>query len=382
VIDEQKIWAHSGDSHFIEPEGLWKDILPADLAGRMPWSEKIDEETERVHIDGQTFDRVMPKVAKPSKGRPSMAELSARPPGARDLKARVADLDQEGIWGEVVYSSLGLWESMITDRSLIRAAAAAENEWKASEVQGIAPNRLVAVASLPLLDVDDAIAEAKHAYDVGLRAVGLPTPGIPTSKTYDTSIPPLNAEDWEPLWATLEEMGMVGAFHIGGDAGEHTMYKGPGGAVLNYTNSTYSGQRAAMLLVASGALDRHPDWKVLISEGGASWVPFLGDRMEEGYRQHSMFVRPLLNRGPREILYSQVYVSFQHEPSAITALTADGYQNVMFGSDYPHLEGTYGHTQKTLHELFDDQTPEVTQRITQGSFEEIFPWVSSPPTTH
>jgi predicted TIM-barrel fold metal-dependent hydrolase len=379
VIDEQKIWAHSGDSHFIEPPGLWKEILPDDLAGRMPWSEKIDDDTERVHIDGQTFDRVMPKVAKASKGRPSMADLSARPPGARDLKARVGDLDQEGIWGEVVYSSLGLWESMITDRSLIRAAAAAENEWKASEVQGIAPNRLVAVASLPLLDVDDAIAEAKHAYDVGLRAVGLPTPGIPTSKSYDTSIPPLNAEDWEPLWAVLEEMGMVGAFHIGGDAGEHTMYKGPGGAVLNYTNSTYSGQRAAMLLVASGALDRHPDWKVLISEGGASWVPFLGDRMEEGYRQHSMFVRPLLNRGPREILYSQVYVSFQHEPSAITALTADGYQNVMFGSDYPHLEGTYGHTQKTLHELFDDQTPEVTHRITQGSFQEIFPWVSSPP---
>jgi predicted TIM-barrel fold metal-dependent hydrolase len=381
VIDEQKIWAHSGDSHFIEPPGLWKEILPDDLAGRMPWGEMIDDETERVHIDGQTFDRVMPKVAKASKGRPSMADLSARPPGARDLKARVGDLDQEGIWGEVVYSSLGLWESMITDRSLIRAAAAAENEWKASEVQGIAPNRLVAVASLPLLDVDDAIAEAKHAYDVGLRAVGLPTPGIPTSKSYDTSIPPLNAEDWEPLWAVLEEMGMVGAFHIGGDAGEHTMYKGPGGAVLNYTNSTYSGQRAAMLLVASGALDRHPDWKVLISEGGASWVPFLGDRMEEGYRQHSMFVKPLLNRGPREILYSQVYVSFQHEPSAITALTADGYQNVMFGSDYPHLEGTYGHTQKTLHELFDDQTPEVTHRITQGSFQELFPWVSSPPTT-
>ena len=25
----------------------------------------------------------------------------------------------------------------------------------------------------------------------------------------------------------------------------------------------------------------------------------------------------------------------------------------MWGDDYPHMEGTYGHTQKTLHELFD-----------------------------
>jgi predicted TIM-barrel fold metal-dependent hydrolase len=308
-----------------------------------------------------------------------MAELSHRPPGARDLKARLADLDQEGIWGEVIYSSLGLWESAIEDRALIRAAAAAENEWKVAEVQATAPDRLVAVASMPLRDVNDAVVEARHAADIGLRAVGLPTPGIPTSKTYDHSVPPLNSEEWEPLWATMEELGLVAAFHIGGDPGEHTMYRGPGGAVLNYTNSTYSGQRAAMLLVACGALDRHPDLKVLISEGGASWVPFLGDRMEEGYRQHAMFVRPILSRSPKEILYTQVYCSFQHEQTAVAAHTAMGYPNVLWGSDYPHLEGTFGHTQKTLHELFDDETPEVTRRITRGTFEELFPHVSSPP---
>ena len=35
-------------------------------------------------------------------------------------------------------------------------------------------------------------------------------------------------------------------------------YRGPGGAVLNYTETTFSGQRATMKMVASGALDRHP----------------------------------------------------------------------------------------------------------------------------
>jgi predicted TIM-barrel fold metal-dependent hydrolase len=149
---------------------------------------------------------------------------------------------------------------------------------------------------------------------------------------------------------------------------------------MNYTNSTYSGQRAAMVMVASGALDRHPNLKFLVSEGGASWVPFLGDRMEEGYRQHSMFVKPLLSRSPKEILYSQVYCSFQHEVSAVATYTAMGYPNVLWGSDYPHLEGTFGHTQKTLHELFDDQAPEVTRRITRGTFEELFPHVSEPST--
>jgi len=51
----------------------------------------------------------------------------------------------------------------------------------------------------------------------------------------------------------------------------------------------------------------------------------------------------------------------------------------VFGSDYPHLEGTYGHTQKTLHELFDDVAPDVRERITRRAFEELFPHVSRPP---
>ena len=59
-------------------------------------------------------------------------------------------------------------------------------------------------------------------------------------------------------------------------------------------------------------------------------------------------------RGPGEIMHEQVYASFQHDKSAVYAHTAMGCKNVMWGSDYPHMEGTFGHTQKTLHELFDD----------------------------
>ena len=137
------------------------------------------------------------------------------------------------------------------------------------------------------------------------------------------------------------------------------MFRGPGGAVLNYVDTTFGGQRATTQLIAGGALDRHPNLKVLVSEGGAAWAPFLGDRMNEGYRQHSMFVRPDAVDAAEGV----------HLPAGLRLVPARrdrgadrdlgmGYQNVMFGSDYPHLEGTYGHTQKTLHELFDDVDPE------------------------
>jgi predicted TIM-barrel fold metal-dependent hydrolase len=141
-----------------------------------------------------------------------------------------------------------------------------------------------------------------------------------------------------------------------------------------------TGQVWAMKMVACGALDRHPDMKVLISEGGATWVPFLGDRMDEAYRQHGMFVRPKLSVLPKEILYRQVYTSFQHDASAPAAMWAMGYQHVMWGSDYPHMEGTFGHTQETLHGLFDDVAPDVRARITRGAFEELFPHVDPLPT--
>jgi hypothetical protein len=108
-------------------------------------------------------------------------------------------------------------------------------------------------------------------------------------------------------------------------------------------------------------------------------VPFVADRIEEGYRQHGPYVRPKLSRPPREIVYEQIYTSFQHDKTAILACTAMGYRNIMFGSDYPHLEGTFGHTQKTLHELFDDVDAETTYRITRGTFLELFPTVGEPP---
>jgi predicted TIM-barrel fold metal-dependent hydrolase len=188
------------------------------------------------------------------------------------------------------------------------------------------------------------------------------------------------------LWSTGEETGLVLAIHVGGEAKEpggrgNQIFGGPGGAVLNYVETTFGVQRATTMLVASGALDRHPDLKVLVSEGGATWVPFLADRMEEGYRQHGIWVRPRLSRRPKEILFEQVYASFQHDATAIAAYTAMGYRNILWGSDYPHLEGTFGHTQKTLHELFDGVDGEVTYRITRGAFLELFPHVGEPPSS-
>lgn len=368
-----KIWTHSGDSHFLEPDDLWHQIMPKAQADRMPRTSMIGEDEELVEVDGKRFTRKLPKnfTAKGATGE-TIVEMSHRPPGARDVSLRLADLDAEGVWAEVMYQSIGLWSSLIEDPELIRVAARAENEWLVSEIQAVAPDRLVPAALMPMLEVEDAVAELQHAADIGLHLISIPTGAPPGMKDY-------NHQDWDPLWAAAEEAGMVIGFHIGTDGGDQVKFRGRGGAILNYVETTYGGQYAAMKLVTAGVFERHAGLKVLVSEGGASWVPFIGDRMNEAYRQHSMFVNPPLSKLPKEYLYSNVYASFQHDETAPAAMWAMGYQNVMFGSDYPHLEGTYGHTQKTLHELFDDVAPDVRTRITRGTFEELFPHVSAPP---
>jgi len=52
---------------------------------------------------------------------------------------------------------------------------------------------------------------------------------------------------------------------------------------------------------------------------------------------------------------------------------------VVFGTDFPHIEGTCPHTQTVLHELLDDADPAVSHRIRIGAFRELFPSVGPPP---
>ena len=116
-MSETKLWANSGDSHSLGSTRVWDQILPKALSERMPRSEKFDG-YEIVHVDGQSFRREMPTLEKKKAGSKTIGELVMER-GADDIGSRLRDLDDEGIWSEIVYDSLGLWESMIEDKELL-----------------------------------------------------------------------------------------------------------------------------------------------------------------------------------------------------------------------------------------------------------------------
>jgi predicted TIM-barrel fold metal-dependent hydrolase len=370
------LWTNSGDSHFIEPRTLFSENLPAALAERLPRSERVTEEEEIVHIDGRQIRRKIPKPSSPEMAearRKFSEEMAQGGAGAGNAKVRLGHLDDQGVWGEVVYPSLGLWYGEIRDPNLVAAAATVLNDYVHDELIRTSP-RFIPSASLPLQSLELSMKEAERCAGLGFHAVFLPT-------SLGEDLPRWNQDEWEPLWALCEETELVVSFHIGTDATGNRPYRNPGGAILNYLDTTFGGQKAAAQMVAGGALARHPNLKVLVSEGGATWAPFVGDRLNEAFRQHYMFDDGRLQKQPKEYLMTQVYASFQHDETAVPAMTAMGYRNAMFGTDYPHIEGTYPHTQKVLHELLDGTTPEISERIRCGAFLELFPSVGTPPAT-
>lgn len=365
------LWTNSGDSHYLEPPDLFTKNLPPEIADRLPRTER-DGDDEIVYIDGKTIRRKVPKPSEMTAKALKEFRDAMFQEGESNLTVRKRHLDEQGVWAEVVYPSRGLWYTEIEDPELVAAGCRVINDYVADSM--FSEPRLVPTALLPLQSIEHTVVEAKRVAELGFKAVFIPTdPPRSTGLRWNSDI-------WEPLWALCEEAGLVPSVHIGSDAAGTRPYRNPGGAMLNYLETTYGGQKAAAQLTASGALERHPNLKVLISEGGAAWVPFVGDRLNEAFRQHHMFDENRLSRPPKDYLMNQVYASFQHDETAIPTLTAMGYRNIMFGTDYPHLEGTYPNTQEVLHGLLDGVDDATSDRIRCGAFLDLFPHVGRPAT--
>src|SRR3954464_13884401 len=157
-----KIWANSGDSHFLEPEDPWRRHLPARLAELVPRAEKDpDGQWETVHIDGMSFRRKLPTMKAKE-----FIEASHRPPGSRDIDLRIKNLDQEGIWNELVFPSLGMWSSSFRTPEVLREALRVSNDWAYEAIDKADP-RLISTAQVSTLDVGDAVTELERCAELG-----------------------------------------------------------------------------------------------------------------------------------------------------------------------------------------------------------------------
>ena len=243
------LWAHSGDSHYLEPGSnrlgstdlRGQTCRPpgrADAAQREDQRPRGDRPRRRQELQARPAARTATKK-DPTTGRP-IIELDMRPPGAHDMRERLKDHEwrrESGARPCTARSDCGAHDRGPGIRSVVDVTRRQRAESQRHPKRG--SDRFVPGASLPAPQCPGC----RHPVGACPRSIGCILTSLPTG--VPDGMPDWNAGRWEPLWATAEDAGLVLGFHIGTESGPATPFRGPGGAVVNYVEITYGGQRVA-----------------------------------------------------------------------------------------------------------------------------------------
>ena len=334
-----KAFIFSADSHVMEPSTIFSDGLPASLKDHAIHSRKEGE----FMITG-TKDKVIYRLRVGQHREKALGDNQRK--GIREIPGRLEDMELEGIDAEICFPSLGLWLYAIDNPDAEAASARLYNDWN-DQFLGAHRNRFVRCGMLPVLDFSNTIAELEYLGSKGFTAAMLPAVSPP-------NLPKYNDPSWDVVFSKGAALGIVFVMHTGTGLESVVVERGPGGGIINYSNQMMDACASAMYLVTGGVLDRNPGAKVAFIESGASWLVALAERMDEVCEAHANFVRPKLSRKPSQIIDDQVWASFQHDRACIVAAAAGlpGAKNVMWGSDYPHAEGTFPISRQLTDDLF------------------------------
>ena len=337
----------SADSHVNEPRDLWSANLPASVRDRaMRGIEATEDGGWRLILDGSHVGKA---------GSSEAERLAVLEP-----EHRLAVMRQEGIAGECIFPTIGLYVWMLEDAADGKISCRIYNDWVANQLEVRSP-RFRCAGIVPTWRLEDAIEEVQHIAELGLAAVMLPTVVEPS----------YNSPRWEPLWDAIDGAGLPVVMHQGTG---HNMiwYRGPGATVANLLATQSMGPRTAALLATSGVLARHPQLHVVFVEYNVGWLPWMMEtidfytesfgrygttdkmgsaRLAGANRAPKPVINPALEEPPSFYVRRQIHATFQDDPVGMQNINITGVDALLWGSDYPHEEGTYPNSRSTVDRL-------------------------------
>ena len=133
----------------------------------------------------------------------------------------------------------------------------------------------------------------------------------------------------------------------------------PGALGIYVTEVAWWLTRPAVFMIWGGVFERHPKLRVAITEGSTIWVPELLALMDQRYGDHHFSAKlgtgykAHLAMKPSEYFRRNIRVGSSAMSRREAELRHDiGLQTIMWGSDYPHPEGTWPVTRQMLVEVF------------------------------
>ncbi len=366
------------DTHLTEAPDLFTSRAPAKFKDKVPHMRRDDDGVDRWYCCDRNFGTTGGHVIRKDKnkllGRLAFPTIEESDPAGWDAKARVAMMDDMGIWAHICFQNSGVTQPgslmALGDNDLAVTILQIYND-ASRDVQEESGQRVFNMAHLPYWDRDAMVAEAKRCLDIGLKGFVLPDkPENITGKGF--------ADDW---WAPVLEMcndtGTSINFHINAAIDPSTViWEGfDFQQKLTIFPIMHSLACSATLgnWMVSGMLDRYPKLKIGLIEAGMGWVPFVLEMLEHQFDEMLPNHATRLNKRPWEYFQDNFWTSFWFERlGPKTQLDVLGVDKVMFQTDFPHPTSIYPDVQSRLVEQLGDKPYDVRKKVLQDNASTLY----------
>jgi predicted TIM-barrel fold metal-dependent hydrolase len=259
--------------------------------------------------------------------------------GQYDPAKRLAELEHQGIAGEVVFPDFGLPFELHPPL----VAAIVGYRWLA-DFCATAPERFAGLAVLSFADPEATVSEIRAAKEAGLKGIVLPAMNENT---------PLFDKRFEPVWSVLEELRMPVCSHTAISSITDHLSPGTLQAVphpacaqpIMTAQAYFFTQQILTHMIWGGVLERHPDLDMVLTEQGTGWVISALRGMDYSWSDSYLRrdVREVVKHPPSFYYRRQVHMGSSLFSRAEAAeREAIGVDKILIGADYPHHEGTWG----------------------------------------
>jgi predicted TIM-barrel fold metal-dependent hydrolase len=326
------------DAHVNEPPDTWQARVPAKLRDRAPKVLHTDDGDVWSFDDGKSMRPVgLTATAGLSylQYKPAGITYEEMRPGSFDPKARLADLDADGIYAQVLYPSVTLSGAKAygDDPELQNACVRAYNDWLA-EFCDASEGRLIGQAILTTTGVDDAIAETERAIALGHRGVVI--------SSYPNGTLDAMPED-DRFWSFVQEAGVPIAVHIGSFL-KSAPAKMPSLDTLAFMGVAGSSKAGAHTLpvvcdlMFSGIFERFTTLKVLLVEANIGWIPTLLEQVDDMFLRYRWFTGGVeqMRTMPSRIFHRNFWATFMIDTVGIELRHRLNLDHLLWSTDYPH----------------------------------------------
>ena len=364
------------DSHVSEPLNLWQERLPAkyrDKAPRMlkehegkPGAWWLIEEGREPHnvILGFGANKTLEELQQFLKG----FSYAGAHRGGWDPAQRVKDMDQDGVTGDVLYTTLGFRMFWIRDAGFQRACFQVYNDWLA-EFCSYSPKRLRGLGLISLYDPKQGAEDLEDCAKKGL-AGGLiwasPPDELPFySKVYDS------------FWTAAQELRMPLSLHE--FAGFERIYWESTAEKRTVANAVASHEVETTFatFILSGILERFPRLKIISAELNCGWLAYFLHRMDRAFDSRGVRLQgspfpTKLTMKPSEYFRRQLFATFIDDPYGLAHRDEIGVDNLLWSSDFPHSATFWPHSREKIAEDFQGIGAEDKRKILSENVAKLY----------